>query len=299
MIRLSAARFGAVGAALAEAASVPALVVAELTGEGALLGRHQRALSALVPSAAAGAARRAGGGRAAWVGEGTVGVLWAEPAGGVDAPHFLNRRVRLLLRALRACGIAASYTGRDFVRAEGRSVALVSQDGGAGGALVLEALVAARRPLALPPGVSRYPERADVTPAAATLADLGARGDLAAALADAFGAAPLAEVPEAPPLALRADETELEWSGLAEIPIGFCEALARRAGDRLAAARVHGDFIAPAFAMESFERSLAGAPATRDAIVARLEEALRLPGATLLGVDHPHILVEAVLAAAG
>src|SRR5690606_30180781 len=114
-------------------------------------------------------ARRAGGGRAAVAGEGTVGVILALPSVGallpapVGADRLLNRYVRGLLagRTSLGAGTGAHYFGRDFVSAEGRPLALVSQDGTRRGAAILEALVGISRPVPLPPSESGYPEHGD------------------------------------------------------------------------------------------------------------------------------------------
>ncbi|MBK9519130.1 MAG: hypothetical protein IPO09_17630 [Anaeromyxobacter sp.] len=183
----------------------PVLLTAPLTGQAVLLGRHQRAASAIRLEAARAAGlplvRRVGGGRALLVGEGALGVFLAVPPGAALVPgpfgadKVLNRYVRGLLAGLRAGGArSAAWFGRDFVSSGTRRVAVVSQETTAGGATALEALVAVRRDLALPPGLRGYPEHADPRvegPPPATLAALRAEAPARPA------AAPQAGVPAA------------------------------------------------------------------------------------------------------
>jgi hypothetical protein len=319
-------RFVRVGAALLEQEVGKAtLVVAELDGPHVVLGRWQRARSA-VHLAACGATglrvtRRLGGGRAALCTPGTVGVLLAVPPGAglgreiVGADKVLNRHVRGLLRGLRGAGAArgAFYFGRDVVVADKQQVALVSQDGAAGGTALFEALVAAREPLALPAGLSAYPPHGDPRaggPPCASLAGIGGGPRPFEAVAEAIvsgyaevtGVA-LARDEQAPGEAEApgppVDEDEAGWaeSGVADVPIGFVEALVRREGATLAAARLRGDFIAPGFVVSDLETSLAGCPFTFDAIAARIDAAFARRGAVLHGVNHLRLLADALLAA--
>jgi hypothetical protein len=309
----------------------PVLLLAELEGDGVLLGGHQRARSAihLASARAAGlaVARRAGGGPAVAAGGGTLGVLlWAPPGSGALPPgtpvdRAPNRLVRGLLAGLRAAGARdAAFFGRDFVSSQGRRVAAVSQEGTEEGGVALEALVAASRPLALPPGLARYPAHADPRaggPPDGTVEALAAAARDAAAVADAvargWAEALGAELEPAPPGWAEAaaagpgaaetppveeDETGLSESGLAEVPIGFVEALVRVEGNRLREARLRGDFQAPAHARARLERSLAGAPPTFAEVGRRVDEAFGRPGAFLRGLDARRTLADAVLAAA-
>jgi lipoate-protein ligase A len=300
----------------------PVLLLAPLAGEAVLLGRHQRAASALRLFAARErglpVARRLGGGRALLAGEGALLVLAAAPPGASLFPgpfavdKVLNRYVRGLLAGLRASGArAAAWFGRDVVSSDGRRVAVVSQEGTAAGGTALEALVAVSRDLALPEDLGGYPAHGDpraAGPPPATLSALAGRavaaGEVAEAVARGYaGASGLEAVawegalPEAPPLAGEEDEAGLAPSGLAEIPIGFAEALVRRAGERVLEARLRGDFMAPAFAREALERSLAGCPLAFEEVGRRVDAAFRAPGAFVHGLRDLRVLAEAVLAA--
>jgi lipoate-protein ligase A len=320
------AYLGAAQSVLARDEGDPVLLLAPLAGETALLGRHQRAASALrLPLAhqrGLPVARRLGGGRALLAGEGALAVLAAAPPGAslfpgpFGADKVLNRYVRGLLAGLRASGArAAAWFGRDFVSSDSRRVAVVSQEGSAAGGTALEAVVAVSRDLALPEELAGYPAHGDPRaggPPPATLAETAGRpvaaGEVVEALARGFASAaglePVSwEVPAGTPARDpppgEEPETGLASSGLAEIPIGFAEALARREGDRIGEARIRGDFIAPSFALEALERSLAGCPATFAEVGRRVDQAFRVPGASILGLRDLRVLAEAVLAAVG
>jgi hypothetical protein len=226
----------------------------------------------------------------------------------------LNRYVRGLLTGLRSCGArAAAWFGRDFVSSDTRRVAVVSQEGTAEGTTALEAVVAVSRDLALPEDLGGYPPHGDpraAGPPPASLSALAGRpvaaDEVCQALARGFAAAAGLEAApwEGPPgegPALPGEEPEegLAGSGVAEISIGFVEALVRREGNRIAEARLRGDFIAPAFAVESLERSLAGCPLAFAEVGRRVDAAFRAPGACILGLRELAILARVVLAAGG
>ncbi|AKU91003.1 hypothetical protein [Vulgatibacter incomptus] len=303
----------------------PRLLIAGLRGEAVLLGRHQRAASALARAGLEerSVARRSGGGRAIRAGDGTIGVLLALPRMGAllqdpaTADKLINRYVRGLNvgLTLAGAGSGAHYFGRDFVSAEGRQIAVVSQDGLASGAVLFEAVVAVSRPLALPDGLDGYPEHGDPKaggPPHGTLAELWKSPHdleaLAESIATGYGRSlgcetalvqegGLREEPVVPDVA--EDEAGFADSGVADIPIGFAEALVRRDGDRIAEVRLRGDFIAPAFVLRGLERALEGTSLEYDAIGRVVDGAFREPHAAILGVRGLRILPDAILAAAG
>jgi hypothetical protein len=322
----------------------PVLLLAGLAGSGVLLGRHQRARSALHLREAIGGhlelARRAGGGRTVAAGDGTLGVfLWMPPGSpllpaGTAVDRVVNRLVRGLLSGLRREGARdAAYFGRDFVSSQGRRVAAVSQEGTEGGGVAFEAIVAVTRSLALPAGLGRYPPHSDPRaegPPATTVAEIAQAPREANSVGEAIArgyaeglgcdlhpagdtgktgveggartqgrARPAGVAPrEGGALPVEEDETGLSESGLAEVPIGFVEALVRVEGNRLLEARLRGDFQAPAFAVAALERSLAGAAPTLAVVGRRVDEAFERPGAFLRGLDARRTLADAVLAAA-
>ncbi|MBS1109792.1 MAG: hypothetical protein H6Q88_1784 [Anaeromyxobacteraceae bacterium] len=304
------ARFARLGAGLlAHGHEVPLLAVAGLTTESFLLGRHQRASSSVDLAAAAEVPvlRRTGGGRALLVGPGAVGLLVYTPPGQPLAPRpfppdrTTNRYVRGLLGALRRLGAGhAVWFGRDFVTNDGRRVATVAQEGTAGGALLLEALIAVERDLTLPGGLAVARAHSDPRvegPPPVLLGDLAGRAialdEMAATLATCFGLLgnrePLlleADLPEAEHPPAREDEVGLAESGAQEIPIGFLEALAGSSAGRLVGPRIRGDFIAPAETLRTLEASLEGAPLDPAGIGQRVDEAFHGPGAFLQGVTR-------------
>jgi lipoate-protein ligase A len=317
------ARFARVEAGLlARGHPLPILVIARLAAPALLLGRHQRAASAIdLPAARARGLpvmRRAGGGRTLLVGEGTVGLFLHTPPGmPLAAAPFppdrtTNRYVRGLLAALRSLGARqAAWFGRDFVSAGGRQLATVSQEATPDGAVALEAFLSISRPLQPPAELLRARPHSDPRaggPAPVSLAELSTRtpgfDEVAAALMAGWGgpegpepepvdgALPEAELPPA-----EEDEAGLSASGLVEIPIGFLEALTAVASGRLVGPRLRGDFIAPATAVAALEGSLDGAPIDTAEVGRRVNEAFHGPGAFIQGVMELDAVARAVLAA--
>lgn len=320
-------RFVQLGAGLLQRADAnpdlpPALLVAGLDGEALLLGRHQRLASALQPPAPAPVVRRNSGGRTLAAGKGRLGVALALPHPGVltgerlGFDKVLNRAVRGLLVALTRCGApgGAHYFGRDTVTARSQELARVGQDGTSRAAL-FEAFVAHTASLAIAPARTGYPQhgdpRADGAPPATLAGMRGEALDLTAVLeaipagyAQAHGLTlrplpddALREAPLLPPAA--EDERGLESSGVADIPIGFVEALVALKEGRIARARLRGDFLAPAFAMRRLEESLVGAELRFEALAPLVDAAFHQPGAFSLGLRELRVLAEALLAAAG
>jgi hypothetical protein len=318
------ARFLRVEAGLiARGARGPVLVVAGFSSPVVLVGRHQR-LRTVVDRAAARAQglpllRRAGGGRSLLAAAGTVGVFLYTPPGEVlvapafPADRITNRYVRGLLSALRALGAErAAYFGRDFVSADKRQLAIVSQEATGAGALAFEALVAVEQPLLLPAGLAaRGPEHTDTRaggPPAASLSDFSQEAvgfdRLAGALAQGWGTlagrepVPLPEeLPEDDLPPAEEDEVGLSTSGPVEIPIGFLEVLSGFASGGLVGPRLRGDFISPAETVRSLEASLEGAPLDAVEIGRRVDAAFHAPGAFLHGVRELGTVAMAVMAA--
>jgi lipoate-protein ligase A len=328
--RCPVARFVQVGrgllARMGQPDAQPALVVAELTGQSLLLGRFQRRNSALESArsnteTSFEVLRRNGGGRTLLVGEGTAGVLLAVPEMGslLDAPiapeKVLNRYVRGLLAGLTRLGVprGANYFGRDFISAQQQQVAVISQDNSARAAL-FEAVVAVDKTLEVPKEQIGYPEHGDPRaygPPHVTLSNLCGRSisfeSFADAVAQGYSSVHGALVARNDSLTLvegerlPVDEDEAGWSdsGSADIAIGFAEGLVRHRDDRVLEARLRGDFIAPAFAIEGLEKSLAGEVLDFEALGRKVDAAFHQPGACLYGVRELRVFADAVLAAAG
>jgi hypothetical protein len=236
-----------------------------------------------------------------------AGLLVYSPPGQQLAPapfsadRTTNRYVRGLLDALRRLGAAnAAWFGRDFVSSDQRQVATVAQEGTAGGALLLEALIGVESPVELPAGLRVGRPHSDPRAGGAPPASLRERSgrdvpldEVAATLAEGYGRLggrePLllsADLPEEEPPPAREDEDGLSESGPQEIPIGFLEALTGVARGRLVAPRIRGDFIAPAEVVRRLESSLDGAPLDAEGIGRRVDEAFHGPGAFLQGVTQ-------------
>lgn len=318
----TAARFaGLERGLLSRAGGEAVLLLAELAGPALLLGRFQRAASALrlgeVRAAGLPLARRACGGRTLLAAEGTLGVFLSVPpgtvffAGPVAPERVMNRAVRGLLQGLRLAGAAsAAYFGRDFVSASQRQVAAVSQEGTEEGGMAFEAVVATAGPLGVPPGLTGYPHhsnpRAGGPPAGAVLGPAGEpRGAAAVAELVVRGYAEAGSdpepwegpLPDGGELPAEEEEQGLSGSGVADVPIGFAEALVRAEAGKIVEARLRGDFIAPAFAVLGLERALAGCPLAFPEVGRRVDDAFRRPHAFVHGLTGLGILAEAVLAA--
>ncbi len=324
--RCSPDRLGPIGQALLHAVSqsqpraVARLVVVELVGEQVLLGRFQRAASAIhVERCASPPTRRSGGGRAIHPGrgEGALAVLFALPTSGhfLPAPVGADKILNRYLRGIMA-GLGAHYFGRDYLSADRRALAIVSQDALTGGAQLIEVVVGITRPLDLPPGLHAYPPHHDpraAGPPSVTLAELEDPlvtldqlvDRLARGHARLFGCAP--ERRDVDPTLLAAaaaiapspieDEAHVARGGLLPVPIGFVEALVRTDGSTIAEARLRGDLVAPAFAVERLEASLAGCPITLADIGQRVDAAFR-PPAGIIGVTDLSVIARAVFSAA-
>ena len=311
-----------IGAGLLQSAREPTLVVAELDGPAIALGRFQR-LKTACTSGVQGATevvRRNSGGRAIQVSQGTVGVLFAvpDPTALVGAPvppdKVMNRFVRGLLAGLTRVGVpgGAHYFGRDFVSAQSKQLAVVGQDGTARAAL-FEAFVAVDANLQLPAALDGYPPHADPRargPEHVSLAALRGKplafDPLAEAILEGYAGQhhrelahiDAAELPEADLPSAAEDEAGFSESGVAEIPIGFLEALVRAEAGQVLEARLRGDFIAPAFVAGALEQSLRGCPLSFGELGKRVDAAFHLPGAAVVGVRELRLFAEAVLAAA-
>lgn len=329
-------RFVRIGAGLlagmaAEVDPAPILVVAELKGPSILLGRHQRLSSALASERLDGLEvhRRLGGGRAILASDGTLGIYLVVPGIGsllsapVGADKLINRYVRGLNAGLTLAGAArgAHWFGRDFISADSRQLGRVSQDGlqpvagRATGPALLEAFVAISEGLSLPRSLSGYPEAEDPRaegPEAVSLSEWVEDGidfeSIAAKIASGYervyGCSLVpweGDVPELVPPGPGAveDEAGFEESGVADVPIGFAEALVRHDGERVLEVRLRGDFIAPAFVIRGIEEALVGCPLDFTQLGTRIDTAFQQPGAMVLGLRSLRVLADAVLAAAG
>ncbi len=357
----------------------PILWIARLREPAVLLGRLQRAASALaLPLEAAGSSeagpppglphestgpgpvrtgglpvgRRAGGGRALRAGAGTVIVLFALPYPGALLPRpvpidrVINRYVRGLNAGLALAGVPGGgfYPGRDFVTAGGGRIAAVAQEAAPRGPVLFEAVLAVNETLALPDRMNGYPEDPEsemdrilkvpeerrAARAWSTLSELRGGALDFEEIADALRRG-YARTYDCSLVALGPEETGVagsgagaatgtvagtaagSWppvleseegfarSGVADVPIGYVEALVRplpaEGAPSIGEVRLRGDFMAPAWIVRELELALAGCPLEFLEVGRRIDAAFRRPGAFVHGLDSLRILAEAVLEA--
>ena len=150
LARVSPERELALVASLAQRPGACALVIAELSGDAASLGRFQREGR----SRAKLELRRWSGGRSTRYGDGIVSLCalapspqaWLSEPGALSGPRLLNRLSRGLLAGLSRLGLPSSYPGRDFVTANGRRLAYVSLSRETSGVLVFQAVLGVGAP---------------------------------------------------------------------------------------------------------------------------------------------------------
>lgn len=303
-------------ASLAQRAGGSALVIAELTGDAAALGRFQRPGK----SCAAREHRRLTGGRSTRCGDGIVSLAalapgpqaWLDEKNVLSGPRLLNRLVRGLLAGLAKLGVAASYPGRDFALGNGRRIAYVSLSREASGVLVFQAILAVDAPYTTAEREPSWPGLPAV-PEATTLArELGRTPDFAAisaALAAGFAergslaldAAPLSADEEqsliaSPPPPL--DDPSLAGlvcGGPVATPIGEIEAhVALDADGRLARVRLRGDWIAAPPDVDALEGSLIGERPGSARVRELCSAWLARPAVLVIGVTDAGALADAI-----
>ena len=300
---------------LAEESAADALLVAELSGEQALLGAFQRAGR----SGAASELRGVCGGRSAFAGDGIqlfvavasdVRAWLAGETAALSGARLLNRLVRGALSGLTQIGVASTYPGRDFVAANGRRVAQLSLTRTTRGAHVLQLVVARARPYTTAERDPEFPGLPPLPPAGALA--IGAE-ELAAALARGFASRFALELEPAelsseeeraiaavrtPPL-VDPELAGLRSGGAVATPIGELEAhVALRADGALERVRLRGDWIAAPADVRALEEALAGV----DPAGARVRELcarwLAAPAHLVVGVTDPAAIAEAISRAA-
>ena len=242
---------------------------------GTVLGSFQRAGDA----PARPVARRATGGAAVNVGEGTLHVVLglSSPSALMpcDEDKILNRHVRPLLRALTRSGALAHYFGRDWLSVGHRPAAYVAfAHLRATGRTVVEAFIAVGTPFALEERVS-YMHKVPGTLDEIRGAPMD-RGKLERAVVAAFGDA-LAPIP-AGSLAPAPTPDEPPWEATVDEAIGPL-----RAGrDATGIVRLGGELMASADAIAELETRLHDAP--RQDLDALVEGVFSAPRTALFGV---------------
>lgn len=272
---------------MSRAISSAEIEVRVLEAPGIVLGAFQRAADVGGLGAECTLSRRASGGAAVRVGEGTVHVVVALRRLGeivaCEPRSILNRHVRPLLGAL-----GGAYFGRDFVSVARRPVAYVAFGHHARtGRTVFEAFVAART-------------RFDVGARASLMGKEPATlerdpGEVAAAIVASYAKAWKLEAVEEPfddepPITSDAAlREEPVWGASVEEAIGPIRA------DRTA---VGGELMASSDAIELLCARLREDPTTDpDETGALVEETLGAPGVALEGVRSLHSVRDAILQA--
>jgi lipoate-protein ligase A len=301
------------------------------TGVAVLVGRYHLVPERIEPGTApVPVHRRRTGGRVMPFGEGFLGLslllphrsaLVSEEWLALAPEQVMNRCVRGILHGLRDLGVPAFYPGRDLITAGGRALGVVSFEVAPQGALLFEGVLAANADLAVAP---RLLDRVDpegviktgmMTPGDVTTvsaaagraieaAEVGER--IAAGYAAAFGlalepavagmavAATRGERDPAVSLHVRRPRPDLDRRSVRGIQLGVLEVHAARAGDRLAAVMLAGDFIANSAAVERLERALIGVPCEWGAVSAQVFAEFGRPESFLLGVGDLAILAHAI-----
>jgi hypothetical protein len=319
LIRLasvSAEREIGVVASLAQRPGSSALVIADLVGDAATLGRFQHPGR----SNATRELRRLTGGRSTRYGDGVVSLCalaptaqaWLDETGALSGPRLLNRLVRGLLAGLARLGLAASYPGRDFVTVNGRRVAYVSLSREASGVFLFQAVLgvgaayttAERDPSW--PGLPAAPEPTWLARERMPAPDFDRIASaLAAGFAERFALvledAPLSSDEErafaaasVPPL-VDASLAELTSAGAVATPIGELGThVALDRGGRLARVRLRGDWIAAPPELQALEAALVGelpeSPNARELCAAWLAT----PAALVIGLTDAATLADSV-----
>ncbi|MGH2899134.1 MAG: hypothetical protein ACRDMZ_10715, partial [Solirubrobacteraceae bacterium] len=267
-------------ASLSQRTGTSALLIAELRGAGATVGRFQARGS----SHAKSEHRRFTGGRSTRAGDGIVSLsalapgpqAWLDEPGVLSGPRLLNRWVRGLLGGLAKLGVPASYPGRDFALANGRRIAYVSLSRESSGVAIFQAVLALEAPYTTAerepqwPGLPTAPEPTTLARERGGAPDFAA---IAAALAAGFAERMSLELDDAP---LSADEAHalaaavppaLDDPSLVGLvrgapvatPIGELTAHVALDGERrLARVRLRGDWIAAPSDVEALEGALVG-----------------------------------------
>ncbi|MEX2207310.1 MAG: hypothetical protein WEF50_13865 [Myxococcota bacterium] len=278
LARVSPERELAVVASLAQRPGTCALVIAELTGDAASLGRFQREGRSLAQLEL----RRLCGGRSTRYGDGIVSVCalapspraWIPEPGRLTGPRILNRLVRGVLAGLSRLGVPASYPGRDFVSANGRRLAYVSLSREPSGVVVFQAVLGVGVPYTTEerepswPGLPQPPTASSLARERVPLPEFEA---IARAFCAGFAGRFSLALDESPPT--RDEERAfaagtrpplvdpalagLACAGALATPIGDLEAhVALDAGGRLARVRLRGDWIAAQAELEKLETAL-------------------------------------------
>lgn len=309
----------------------PVLRVARPSGEALVLGRFQRARSALrldrVSDRGLSVLRRMTGGTAVRFAQGCVHVSLALPDRNdpiaCEPRQFLQRYGAGLVRALSARSAKARYHGKDLLSIEDRPVGMVSFELHPDGPALLEAILGVETSWRPPEELVGYPHRTKGEAGGETTQldqELDSVEGLSEVIGESFGdllglpVEPYALNPleaerirslehrvavaaqEAPPRALylrRYDSKPVEEA------IGFVEASVRLTQGRfLRQAWIHGDFMADSGAVAALQERLKMVPVKRRPVALVIDDVLGAPDHVIMGVRRLGSILEAILDAA-
>jgi len=309
----------------------PVLRIASPLGEALVLGRFQRARSALrleqVAERAIPVLRRHSGGSTVRLAKGCLHVSLALPDRSdpiaCEPRQFLQRYGAGLVRAITARSAKARYYGKDLLSIEDRPVGMISFELHPDGPALLEAILGVHTDWRPSKDLVGYPDRTKAETGGATSIlerEIDSTEGLPGALAEAFGDLlglpvephgfnPLeterirslehrvsVDTHEDPPRALylrRYDSKPVEEA------IGFVEASVRLTQGRfLRQAWIHGDFMADSASITALEERLKMVPVKRRPVALVIDDVLGAPDHVIMGIRRLGSILEAVLDAA-
>src|SRR5579863_5535643 len=295
------------------------LLIGQPEGEAIVLGRYQRADSALRSDRIdlCMIERRRSGGKGVVLRGGTVYVGLALPARDYLLQNFfppdrtVNRYVRPLLGALRSRGVSASYYGTDYLIANNTRIGYISFDIDRRGVVLMEAIVGWSRPCFIPEDWRRYPPAA-IEPPVGTRSleelsgEIGRPEEIGPALVREFTqryGADLSPLEAFPPLGVKREAVSLRApergrSALHETAIGFVEADAEVAHGRLNRVVLYGDFIANSPAVEDLQGNLVGCLPLREPVQRQVDQIFVNSENMMIGLRPLSLITDVVLEAA-
>lgn len=310
------------------------LRVYDFAGDVLSLGRYH-----LAPAADAEGCtlhRRLSGGRVMPFGDGFVGVTLVLPHRSAlfsDNPltlaptQVMNRYVRGILEACKLANIPAFYPGRDFVTVDRRILALVSFEVNHDGALLFEAIIAARRDFSVLPELLDAVDRTGVIkadmltadgttcladtlgtpPTTEAVAEMVRRGfekqfglsvephTLTPLETQAIDATAAHEFQDGRWLRQRHVRADLDRHGFTRVQLGLFEVSVSLEQDRFIKDVVFaGDFIANSAAIDRLEHDLRLCPTEWRAIDAVASEIFAQPENFILGIGPVRTIAETV-----
>lgn len=309
----------------------PFLKISAPTGEALVLGRYQKAETAIQREECRKQGlpllRRLSGGSTVLLGEGRLYLALVLPdrATPLDCEprQFLQRYGAGLIRGLVQVGMKARYFGKDLVSIEDRPVGLMSFEISREGTALLEAVIGVSRPWRPDAALSGYPPRSKedaptVSPTLVSeelpeLSDQQLTNGLVEAMGDLLeftvepreltaleaervrGLTYRVEVPEQ--VGERTPVYLKDWASRPiEEAIGFVEATVRVTQGRfLRDVWVHGDFMADSAGIEDLQERLKMVPIKRRPVALVIDDVLGAPEHVIMGIRRLGSILDAIL----